>query len=642
MPPSDRNKLNRIEELKGKLFSKNYQTKIEHRDSFTHSDMKSVPDSWETEEPATDPEENFFMRTSIFKKLFIFSVSFFILALGYAAYVFLAGGNTVSNDNIDISILGNAFTAGGEELSLVVGITNRNKSPLDLADLIVEYPKSSSNTLSDQIERLRESLGTIPAGAVRNENIKLVLFGEQGSVRPIKISLEYRVEGSNAIFVKEKPYEVSINSTPINLSVDAPLTISPNQDLVLNVKTTLNATRPISKALIKLDYPVGFQFAKAVPAPALGNNVWNLGDLAPGVENKIIISGTMLDVFDGEEKTFRIWSGSQSKSDKSMIDIVFNSLAHTVTIKKPFVEAKLWINGVYQREYATDAKTPIHGQIRWTNNLDTKVNDLSIRAKISGNAVNRKTINAEQGFYDSSQDLIIWDKNSLDNFKEINPGDSGSVTFSISPLSLFSASGGMLADPSVNIEISISGKQLLEGYATKDLNNFESSSVKIISDIGFATKAFYYSGPFINSGSIPPKVEKETTYTIVWSLSNTANNISKAIIHSTLPQWMRFVGTVSPAGEDLTYNPSRKEIIWNVGNIPKGTGITRAGREVAFQVALTPSLSQVATIPVIVNDAILTGHDDFANVDVRVSKTSLRTALDSDPSFPPAGASVTE
>ncbi len=648
MSLNDGDKLSRIEELKNKLFSKNYQTKVKHRDGFTHPKRDDIPDVWESErknEIDSFPyQDRFFMRTSIFKNFFIFSLTFFILTIGYASYVFFAGGNTVSNDNIDISILGNNFTAGGEELSLIVGITNRNNSALDLVDLVMEYPKSSSSLETDpaRVERFRESLGTIPAGTTRNENLKVVLFGEQGSVRPIKVSIEYRVEGSNGIFVKNKTFEVTLNSTPLNLSVDAPLTVSPNQDITLNVKTALNATRAVSKILLKFDYPAGFQFKSSVPIPSLGNNVWNLGDLTPGTERNISVTGKMFDVTDGEEKTFHISSGSQSEGDKSVIDVVFNSLSHTVTVKKPFVEAKLFVNGIYQREYATNTRTPINGEIRWTNNLDTKVNDLKIQAKIFGNAVDRKTINAQQGFYDSLTDTITWDKNSKNGFNEVNPGDSGSVNFSVSPLSLFSATGGMLSNPSINVEVSISGKQLITGYATANLNNSDSSIIRIISDVGFTAKAFYYSGSFTNTGPVPPKVGEETSYTIIWSLSNTANNISKAIIRSTIPSWMKFAGSISPLVEDLNYNPVTKEIVWNIGGIPKGTGITAADRSVSFQVVFTPSLSQVRTMPIIINDAILTGHDDFANVDVRVNKSSLRTQLDNDPLFPPNGGTVVE
>ncbi|MDO8659992.1 MAG: hypothetical protein Q7K54_05350 [Candidatus Parcubacteria bacterium] len=649
MPLDERNKLNKIEELKSKLFSKDYQTKIEHRDTFTHLNRVKVPNVWMNGErvdaDAFNSSNKFFTKTYMFKNFFVLSLFFFLLTLLYAGYVFFAGGNTVSNDNIDISILGNNFIAGGEELSFVVGITNRNSSALDLVDLVMEYPKSSSvdqNDLSAGTERFRESLGVIPAGVVRNENLKVVLFGEQGSVRPIKISLEYRVEGSNAIFVKEKSYEVTINSTPLNLTVDAPDTISPNQDITLKIKTTLNATKPASNILVKLDYPVGFQFTLATPPPSLGNNVWSLGDLAPGAERDISITGRMVDVFNGEEKTFHISSGSQSTGDKSMINVVFSSLAHVVTVKRPFIEARLLVNGVYQREYAVDSKGQIQGQIEWTNNLDTKINDLSIVAKISGNAVNRKTINAQQGFYDSAKNAIIWDKNSIKGFSEVSPGDTGSVGFSVSPLSLFSAGGGMLVDPSINVEVSISSKQLATGYDTQNLTNSASSVIRMISDVGLSAKALYYSGPFSNTGPIPPKVENETTYTITWSVSNTANNVSKAIVRSALPPWIRFVGPISPMDEDLNYNPSTKEIVWNVGNIGKGTGITAADRSVSFQVVFSPSLSQVQTSPVLVRDAVLTGHDNFANVNVRASKSSLNTRLDNDPLSPPSGGTVVE
>ena len=79
-----------------------------------------------------------------------------------------------------------------------------------------------------------------------------------------------------------------------------------------------------------------------------------------------------------------------------------------------------------------------------------------------------------------------------------------------------------------------------------------------------------------------------------------------------------------------------------MGSIPKGAGITSAGREVSFVVILTPSLSQVNTSPVLINDAVLTGHDDFANVDVRVNKASLNTRLVNDAAFPQNGDRVVE
>ena len=642
---NDRNKLNRLEELKNKLFSKDYKVHTEHHSNFMRPKTDHVQDSWgdgtNSEFDPLNTPEKFFMKTSRFKKFFIFSLIFFILTLGYASYSFFFSGNSVSNNNIDISILGNSFTAGGDDLSLVVGITNRNSSSLELVDLIIDYPKSGANSSTSNIEHFRQSIGSIPAGSTHNENVKIVLFGEQGDVRTIKVSIEYRVTGSNAIFVKEKPYEVTISSTPVNILVDAPTSISPNQNIVLNVKSVLNSTKSISNVVMKVDYPAGFQFVSADPAPSVGNNVWNMGDLSPGVDRDITISGKMIDVFDGEEKSFRVYSGSQSTSDKSMVDVVFNSIIHTVLVKKPFIEATLAVNGVTDRQYAVDSKNIIRGTINWSNNLDTKINDVEIRAKITGNAFNKKTVSPQQGTYNSIQGLIVWDKFSQQELKEVNPGDFGSVEFTINPIPLFSSAEGLLKDPTINVEVSITGKQLIDGYEPNELNNSESKSIKIISDAGLSTKALYYSGPFKNTGAIPPKVEKETTYTIVWGVSNTSNSISKGEVRAILPSWVRFMGPVSPEGENIVFNSSTREVVWTVGRIQKGTGIS-GSKEItaAFQVGLTPMFSQVGSIPNIVGESVLTGHDDFANVDIKVTRPPLRTDLKGDSQLGEGGSVV--
>lgn len=640
MNPNDRNKLNRIEELKSKLFSKNYQTKREHWNNFLHQNKPKVPESWgDGSGPRSGySDDSFFMKTSGFKKFFIFSIVFFLLTLGYASYVFFFAGNSVSNDNIDISILGNSFTAGGEELSIVVGITNRNSTPLELVDLVVQYPKGGAKDQSSETENFRESLGTIPAGGVHNENVKIILYGEQGAVRPIKVSIEYRVQGSNSIFVKEKPYQVTISSTPVNFLVDAPTTISPNQNIVLNVKSILNSNTVLPNVLLKVEYPLGFKFDSATPEPSVGNNVWNLGDLAPGVDRDISISGRMVDVFEGEEKSFRISSGSPSTSDKSTIGVVYNSLIHTVAVKKPFIEAHLAIDGLEKKEFAVDSKNIIRGSINWSNNLETKIDDLKIVAKISGNAYNKKSVTAQRGIYDSLSSSIVWDKFSLGQLGEVNPGDFGSVEFTISPIPLLSNIDGIINNPSINIEVSISGKQLIQGYESVELNNSESKVIKIITDALIAQKGLYYSGPFKNTGPIPPKVENETTYTIDWSLSNTSNSISKGEVRAVVPSWSRFIG---PETDELTYNVATREVIWKAGRIPKGTGITGTDKAVSFQIGFTPLFSQVNTLPVIMNEAVLTGHDDFANVDLRVSKTAVRTEL-TEAGFPTGGGLVTQ
>ena len=79
-----------------------------------------------------------------------------------------------------------------------------------------------------------------------------------------------------------------------------------------------------------------------------------------------------------------------------------------------------------------------------------------------------------------------------------------------------------------------------------------------------------------------------------------------------------------------------------MGNLKKGAGVTEANKEISFQIRLVPSLSQLNTAPALINDVVLTGHDDFANVDIRVNKALLTTSLINDPAFPDGGERVEE
>ena len=235
------------------------------------------------------------------------------------------------------------------------------------------------------------------------------------------------MEGSNAIFVKEKDYQVTISSTPIDLVVNGPTEINPGEDISFNVKTSLNASRPALGMLLKVEYPLGFQFVKSTPMPTLGNNIWSLGDLSPGSESNISIVGKMIDVFDGEEKTFKVYSGSQAKNDKSILGVVFNSLGYTVLVKRPFIATQLFVNGAYDREYVIDSRTPIQAEIRYVNNLGTAVRDLEIRARISGNSFNRNSLRVPKGYYDSLNNTIIWNKDYDSRFAEIGSFQSLSL-----------------------------------------------------------------------------------------------------------------------------------------------------------------------------------------------------------------------
>ena len=108
---------------------------------------------------------------------------------------------------------------------------------------------------------------------------------------------------------------------------------------------------------------------------------------------------------------------------------------------------------------------------------------------------------------------------------------------------------------------------------------------------------------------MPPKAEKETTYTVIWTVTNTSNKVKNAKVSAILPIYTKWLSKTAPDSEHISYNLQNSEIIWDLGDVPAGAGIDSPAREVAFQISFLPSVSQIGSTPVILSGAVLTGTD---------------------------------
>ncbi|PCI21277.1 hypothetical protein COB64_00135 [Candidatus Wolfebacteria bacterium] len=623
-------KTNRIRDIKKKLNQRADTSGIQPRKrKVLKPHEHEVPTDWK-DATKVEKKKSRIKYSSLFKKFFIYSIIFLGVAVVFSGIKFLSGSNTVSNKNIDIEVLGNAFTSGGEELALQIDVVNRNSAALEFSDLLIEYPKGSIGDTEGDFERIRVSLGTIDPGKTATENIDIVLFGKQNTTKDVRITLEYRVKGSNAIFVREEIYPVTISSSPVSLSIEGPLQTSPSQEVTLKIKTVLNAEEIIKDMRLKVEYPPGFEFISASPSPVLRDNLWDLGDVSPGTSKTVTVKG-IINGQDGEERTFRVFAGNQDSKDPSAIGVVFNSLSHTVAITRPFIEAALLINNVNKDEHAVSSQSEIRGSIAWANNLQSEINDVQIEVKITGNALDKNTVRPQNGFYSSSNNTITWDQNSLGQLASIDPGERGTVDFTFNSLPLFSG-GSILSNPQIVLEVSIRGREAL-GSVAREVINTETKIVKIASNLQIAGKALYFDGPFANTGPLPPKVDIETTYTITWNLTNSSNRITGVTAKATLPSYIRYVNAISPSSENVTFDSLSREVTWNVGTVNSGTGLLGGTKEVSFQIGFLPSLSQLGSSPVLISETVLSGRDTFTNTTIRSTKRQLNTLLTNDSGF---------
>lgn len=619
-----------LDRLKRALYSRkqNFDRSIRHD---IHEQNNVVPESWQ-EKQNVESESQLavsLVQRKIYKYLFIFSILFLGLAIIVGAYTFLGGKNFVSVDNIDILIEGPTSISGGEALNLSLTIQNKNATNIELVDLIVEYPEGTKDPQAPEkdLGRQRFSLGDIKSQSIAKKNLSALLFGEEGEQKQIKFTAEYRTAGSNAIFYKEKIYQVSISSSPLLLSIEAMDKVLSNQTTDIAVTVTSNTKTVLKNIMLSFDLPFGFSVLSSNPSATFGNSTWRLGDLSPGAKRTIVIQGSVGGQ-DGEERTVRVNAGIQSQTNERQIATNIISRIHTFSIEKPFLGLDLTLDGE-RSDLASLAGRTVRAEIIWTNNSQSKITNTRIEAKLGGNVLDKNSVYvSDGGNYDSLSNTIVFEAGRTDGLSDIAPGEQGRIGFNFRSIS--SSPGQAVSNPMITVTVSAKGDRLDESGAPSEIQSGISRSVKLTSNLALSSRAIYSGGSFQNTGPLPPQAEKITTYNIIWTVTNTSNAITGARVEATLPAYVSWMGKISPENENITFNPAGGIVTWQVGNVPRNADIGFGARQVTFQISLLPSTSHIGQVPEILSAATITGIDVFTGVNLRNSSPALSTYTSSD------------
>jgi len=630
-----------IEEMRRRLYARGEKLSLSKRRNLRalEYDAKS---GWKGNGNKTFTENSKKTRKSFLSTLLFLSFIFFIIALGFSSYFIINKSNIISSQNIDIKIEGPASIRGGEELSLQIAIANKNNVSIKFADMIIEYPDGtrSAADISAELPRFRETLGMLAPGEIKQKTVKAILLGSENTQQDIKVTIEYRIDGSRSIFFTERVYKVTITSSPLSLLVSALDEITSGQQVEFNIEIISNSNTLIKDAVLSVEYPFGFKFISSSPEASFTDSGWSLGDIQPEGKRNIKLRGIIVGE-DEEERVFRFSSGVAREDDEKELGVTFITSMKSIVIKKPFVGIDIALNGDRAPEYISAAGDKIRADIIWTNNMPIKVSDAEIEVKLSGTALDKFSISADGGFYRSIDNTIIFSGETNSDLISINPGESGRATFSFA--SLGASSGNIFKNPEMFIDINIKGNRISEGQVSQKINSTLSRVVKLSSDLILTSRAVYFAGPFANTGAIPPKAESETTYTIIWTITNSSNIVDNILVTATLPSYIRWTGQTSPSDESIIFNPIGGKIVWDVGTVKPRSGILSEGqREVAFQVSFLPSIGQINSSPILVNEQEIIGLDRFTDKEISGGKKALTTQLSTDPSFPKDGANVAE
>lgn len=624
-----------LEEAERTLYAREFEeTYAPTRSSFYSRDPE-VTREWKEK---NTPKKKEHRPLTMFQKLFFASLTFFAIALATALLLFFSGGNVVSSENVDIQVVGPIAVPGGEDLSLQISVTNNNTTELEYTDLSLSYPEGTrSADGKESLPRMRKSLGTVKAGETVVEIARASLYGKEGAEQKINIAVEYRISGSNAIFVKEAEYTVSLSSAPLSVSVETLSEVNANQEIELSITISSNAQSPVEDVLLRAQYPFGFDPTDATPRPRFGTTVWELGTIKPGEIIPIKIKGIIRGQ-DNEQKIFTFTAGRRDVKNDREISAVYSLASAEIAVKRPFLSVDARIDGSSESKVTAQAGDRTAVDIAWANNLPVRVSDISIEARLEGEGFEKQSVQVANGSYRSVDNIIVWNSGTYSDLASIDAGQSGTLSFAFLPAT--ARLGTQLKNPAVRITVNISGRRVNDAGAAESISSVIIRDIVVNSDMRLSSRALYYTGPFQNTGPMPPRADQKTFYTIVWTLANSSNDITNTLVRGTLPPYVLWVGRVDPAGQNISFDEKTGEVLWRPGDIPAGAGFSRAGVEIAFQIALTPSVSHIGKELQIMHEIISSGVDRFTGDEIVKTRPPLTTNLSSDPSFNSAQAQV--
>lgn len=622
--------MSKLEELRKKLYEKEVPSVSEEKSSRIFSPIEAPLTAWKDEVTPRPVRAEGVHLMKQYRKT-ILAAFFILLALTLAGslfFIFYQVG--FKESGVSIRIFGNEEAAAGSTERWQVEVRNQSGVLMKDIELIFNFPEGSAPLSDDEAEarsgRARIVFDELASGNAVQAEFSARMFGKSSDEKRARATVVYRRENLTSRLSEVAEFVTRISRIPMVISVVLPREASPDQEVSAEISISSDALSSFENLTIRAEYPDGFTFRSSIPAPQEGNALWSIASLKPGGSFSIKILGTLIGD-PADVKIFSVGAGEYNTETKEWQPLL-ESLGET-HITSPPLFVRTEING--SRKPFVSPGEIVSGVVKYKNSSDVVMRDVSVETRLSENVVDLKTLKVEDGVFDGSRRVIIWNPASFPKLKELAPGDEGELLFEVTmrgTLPIIDASSKNLI---LSVRSFIDTPIVPDVFAGKKLSFEDTITAKVASIISLSADAFFFHPVIKNSGSLPPRVKQATEYAIVWKASTLANDMRDVKIVGLLPGNVRWTNQVVGDFQDkLYFNPSSGEVIWEPGIISAGTGIIRPPATIAFQVSVTPGEDVIRRVAVLMKDIRFFGRDSFTDLRLEGSAEEITTELKSD------------
>lgn len=539
-------------------------------------------------------------------KNLLFLVLLLIVVAGFVSYWFYMEG-MFSKEILRIEVLGPDSAKVGDEIEYTVKYKNSGNFVLEQVKLVFEMPDNSLT--EDSKTRISQNLKDIYPGDEEFVKFKTRLLGKDGDLKVAKASLSYVPKNITAPYESDTTFTTKIESTAVTLDFDLPSKTEKGKDLQYSINYFSNIDYPLENLSIRVDRVPGFDFSSSIPS-SLDGSEWKLDTLNKAQGGRITIKGK-ISADTNQNLTFNAKLGMRVNGNF----IVIKESIIEVQVIQPLLFISQQVNG--SANYVASPGETLHYQIFFRNIGSTPFNNLFMVAKLDGQALDMSTIQVQGG--QVQDNMIVWDFRQTSQLVRVDVQQEGEVSFDVKVKSNWVPLSQDSGSTAINDEVNIS--QITQKF-----------TIKVNSGLTISQKAYYKSSDIVNSGSIPPKVGQDTTYTISWDIKNYFSDAKNVKVKAILPQSVNLTGQIFPQDESskFSFDSVSREIVWSAGDILAGTGISGDPVSLYFQVSLKPIISQKGSLVQIIGEANITGENQLTNTKITANASAVNTSLPDD------------
>lgn len=604
-----------------------YQKTAARRNKFSTQNKRRK----ENVQKAWAEETSSISKSTSNKKLWFFlggSLVFFIVAAIIATLIFLAGGRTVSPENLQVSIVSPGAVESGEVYEIEVEVINRNPVSLPFVELTVSFPDGARdpNDFSRERGHLVQTLDALKPGQRQSLTIPTVLFGEEGEEVETIFTFEFRAEDSNAVVVREERVPILISSAPLSLRVETPETVVPGDSFVTTAVIEVHTDEAIPGVVLVANYPFGFEILDATPKRTRGDRVWELGTLEPGERVEFRIEGRFATQ-SGSERVISFQAGTGLSLNGEELALVYMEQERVVKIESSALALSLLLNGTGADSVIVSPGAQISGRISLENSLGADLFDTKIQVSIQGEAFDAEAFNPRNGLYNESTNVLLFNRDTDSELAQLEPGDRSVITFELPIRSAEDLRA--VQNPTVNLSIFVTGREIAAGSGSRPVSTQIQKNIQVSSSVGFSDRLLYSTGSFTNSGPWPMEAGSRTTFTLEFEVENTVNTLASTKVFFRLPSYVSYTGGVRGlSGSEVMYDAQSGVVSLSLGELSPQEVFSGA-----IQLAVTPSSNQSGSVITIVDQGIVQGVDRFTKQSIERSLGSLTSRITQDPEY---------